>query len=74
MSKPSTHDLPPLTHTFGKANVLNEGAKGLVQDWQVHKNSEREKRAYDYMKLNKLCVTRKSPSEIKTYRENHDYR
>ena len=29
MSKPSTHNLPPLTHTFGKPNVQKEGAKEL---------------------------------------------
>ena len=41
MAKPSTHDLPPLTHIFGKANVHKEGAKESVQTWQVHINSER---------------------------------
>ena len=66
VAKPTTHDLPPLTHAYGKPNHKSIYDAGkLTNSWQVHTNSEKEKASYDYMKFNKLSSNRKlSPNEM----------
>ena len=70
MAKPSTHDLPPLQHVFGKPNDRSQpGAGDLTNKWQQHVNSEKDKLGYDSMRLNKICANRKlSFCEIKEFR------
>jgi hypothetical protein len=71
MPKPSTHDLPPLQHSFGKPNDRTQpGASELTSKWHFHVNSEKDRLGYDYMRLNKMIANGKlSPEQIKNLRE-----
>jgi hypothetical protein len=75
--KPGIYSLPPDQFSYGKSTGEDkEGARDLIQTWQVHEKSQKLPNEPDFRMLNTMSVGNglSTATEFRTYRKGKDIR